>query len=94
MGRKIAEKRPEVNIFGEPMRLRAEVTVLDALSGHADQHELLEWMKPLIPGLKRVFLVHGETPQQEGLARAIRERYNIEAIAPARGESFDLAQIA
>lgn len=94
LGRKIAEKRPEVNIFGEPMRLRAEVTVLDALSGHADQHELLEWMKPLIPGLKRVFLVHGETPQQEGLARAIRERYNIEAIAPARGESFDLAQIA
>ena len=38
--------------------------------------------------------LHGETPQQEGLARAIRERYNIEAIAPARGESFDLAQIA
>src|SRR5262249_22266681 len=65
LGRKIQEGQPEVNIFGEPMRLRAEVASLEELSGHADQRELLEWMRPLALGLKRVFLVHGEPTQQD-----------------------------
>jgi metallo-beta-lactamase family protein len=38
---------PEVNIFGEPMRVRAEVESIDELSGHADQQELLDWMAPV-----------------------------------------------
>ena len=40
LGRKLEEKRPAVPIFGELMRLRAEVAKLDDLSGHADQPEL------------------------------------------------------
>ncbi|HVT92173.1 MAG TPA: MBL fold metallo-hydrolase [Bryobacteraceae bacterium] len=91
LGQKIVQRRPEVNIFGVPVRLRAEVAVLDELSGHADREELLTWMKPLVPGLKRVFLVHGEAAQQQGLIHAIQERYRIEAVAPERGQSFDLA---
>ena len=39
LGRKIAERQPEVPIFGEPMRLRAEVFKLDELSGHADRED-------------------------------------------------------
>ena len=55
LGRKIVEKRPEVNIFGEPYHLRAEVVQLSELSGHADQHELLEWMKPMMSTVKKGF---------------------------------------
>jgi metallo-beta-lactamase family protein len=90
LGRKIEEQRDEVPIFGEPMRLRAEVQKLDALSGHADRDEMLAWMKPIASGLKKVFLVHGEPEQQAAFATAIRERYGLEAIAPERGQSFDL----
>ena len=60
LGRKLVEKWPEVRIFGEPMRVRAEIASLDELSGHADQGELLEWIKPMAPTLRKVFLVHGE----------------------------------
>ena len=49
LGRKLVEKWPEVRIFGEPMRVRAEISSLDELSAHADQNELLEWIKPLVP---------------------------------------------
>jgi metallo-beta-lactamase family protein len=90
LGRKIEEQRNEVPIFGEPTRLRAEVQKLDALSGHADQEEMLAWMKPIAPNLKKVFLVHGEPEQQAPFVNAIRERYGIEAVAPERGQSFDL----
>ena len=37
LGRKLVEKWQEVRIFGEPMRVRAEISSLDELSGHADQ---------------------------------------------------------
>ncbi len=90
LGRKIEQEQQDVPIFGELMRLRAEVQKLDALSGHADREEMLAWMKPIAPGLKKVFLVHGETGQQNAFASAIRERYGLEVIAPGRGGSFDL----
>jgi metallo-beta-lactamase family protein len=90
LGRKLVEKWPEVNIFGEPMRLRAEVASLLELSGHADQLELLEWMKPITPQLKKVFLVHGEPPAQQALAKLIAERYQLAVEIPARGASFSL----
>lgn len=90
LGRKIVDKLPEVNIFGEPKRLRAEVVKINELSGHADQSELLAWMKPLVGSLKKVFLVHGEPLQQKALAAAIEQTYNIPAVVPERGESFIL----
>ena len=90
LGRKIEEHWTTVPIFGEPMRLRAQVETLDELSGHGDQHDLLLWMKPAIGTLKRVFLVHGESDQQNTLAEAIRERYGTETIVPDRGDSFEL----
>ena len=91
LGRKIVEKQPEVNIFGEPYRLRAEVVKINELSGHADQHELIEWMRPLMKTVKKVFLVHGEPVPQQMLANVIRSTYGVEVLNPARGDSFDLA---
>lgn len=91
LGRKILEKRPEVPIFGEPMRLRAEVCSLDELSGHADQKELIEWMRPFAKGLRKVFLVHGDPQPGAALAEAIRKEYGIETVQPSRGDAFQLA---
>jgi len=90
LGRKMIEKWPEVRIFGEPMRLRAEVSSLDELSAHADQNELLDWVKPLVPGLKRVFLVHGEPEQAQVFAKLLHSTYNLDVVVPGRGQSFDL----
>ena len=90
LGRKIKERREHVPIFGEPMPLRAEVQELDALSGHADREEMLAWMKPLAPSLKKVFLVHGEPGQQTAFQVAIQERYRVEVVVPERGAGFDL----
>jgi len=95
LGRKIVEKQLEVPIFGEPMRLRAEVARINELSGHADQHELIEWIRPLLgggaPKLKGIFLVHGEMLQSTALKAAIQAVYpNLRVEQPARGDSFQL----
>ena len=90
LGRKLVEKWSQVNIFGEPMRVRAEIASLLELSGHADRRELLEWLAPIAPTLKGVFLVHGELPAQQALAKLIDERYRIPVTIPARGEMHEL----
>jgi len=90
LGRKLVEKWPEVKIFGEPMRLRAEVKSLQALSAHADQRELLAWIKPLAGTLKKVFLVHGEPEGAGALQAAIQKEYGIETVLPGWGEGFEL----
>ncbi len=91
LGRKLVEKWPEVRIFGEPMRVRAEISSLDELSAHADQGELMEWIRPLAPSLRQVFLVHGEPQQSQTLAKLLHSTYNLDVVIPTPGQSFDLA---
>ena len=90
LGRKLVEKMPEVLIFGEPMRVRAEVASLDELSGHADYRELIRWLAPLAPGLRKVFLVHGEPTQSQAFAKVLQETCRLQVALPSPGESFDL----
>jgi metallo-beta-lactamase family protein len=90
LGSKLVARQPEVNIFGEPMRLRAEVESIDSLSGHADQQELLDWMAPVAPTLKKVFLVHGELDAMTVLKGKIEERYKLEVVCPKRGDRFEV----
>jgi metallo-beta-lactamase family protein len=89
LGRKLKEGVKSVRIFGITAEVRAEVDSLDELSGHADSGELLEWMKPMTPTLKRIFLVHGEPEQAQALAGAIRQRYGIEAEPARLGEIYE-----
>jgi metallo-beta-lactamase family protein len=90
LGRKLVEKWPEVKIFGEPMRVRADIASLDELSAHADYNELLQWIKPMAPSLKKVFLVHGEPEQSAAFSKHLHSHYGLETVTPAPGQSFDL----
>src|ERR1043166_114578 len=90
LGRKLVEKWQEVLIFGEPVRVRAEIANLDELSGHADQKELLAWIKPMVATLRKVFLVHGEPQQSEVLAKLLHSQYGLEAVRPMPGQEFEL----
>ena len=90
LGRALVRRQEEVKIFGESIRLRAEVDSIGELSGHADQKELLEWMRPLAPTLKKVFLVHGEPAAQQALKARIEQMYNLEVACPSRGERCEV----
>jgi metallo-beta-lactamase family protein len=90
LGRAIVQRQPEVKIFGEPMRLRAEVDSIGELSGHADQRELLQWMEPVVPTLKKVFLVHGEPDAQQTLRVEIEKMYKLEVVCPRRDDRYEV----
>jgi metallo-beta-lactamase family protein len=90
LGRRLVERHPVVNIFGEPTPLRAEVAVLNELSAHADQQDLVRWIRPIASGLKGVFLVHGEPAAQDALSAVLKEQLGLEARSPVRADSVQL----
>ena len=90
LGRKIVEREEVVKIFGEPHALRAEVSVINAFSGHADQRELLEFITACGATLKQLFIVHGERTQSEALEGRLRERGIFKTLIPLRGQKVSL----
>ena len=91
LGRRIVERRPEIKIFGEPHRLRANVEVMNSYSAHADEPELVEFVSHLDPDrLKRIFLVHGDADRQLLLRDALDAAGYGDVYGPERGESFEL----
>lgn len=85
LGRRIAEKRERVRIFGDEYRLRAQVKVIDAFSAHADRDELLWWVGHAKSGMKGIFIVHGEEDQSLALADAIEDWKAGDVMVPHRG---------
>ena len=87
----LAGKNP-VNIFGEPVQVKARIASADYLSGHADRSELLDHVtKRLTGALRRIFVIHGEENESLGLAEGLRGvRPEAEVLAPTRGQAVEL----
>src|SRR5512134_1735703 len=90
LGRRLKDGATTVNVFGEPVQVRAEIASLDGFSAHADQAEILAWVARLDPQPRTIFLVHGEPGPAETLARLLRERTTARVHVPAKGEEFEL----
>jgi metallo-beta-lactamase family protein len=91
LGRRLVERRPEVRILGRMYPVKAEVVVLNGLSSHADQGDLLRSLTPLAGTAQQVRLVHGEPERAEALAVALRAAGFPDVAVPDRGESIRLA---
>ncbi len=91
LGRKIVERHPEVPIFGEAMKLNAEVAVMNSFSAHADRNELLAWVDRFPAGrLRKIFLVHGDQDQSDKFAGTLTQRGFREVHVPERLETAEI----
>jgi len=65
LGRQLLEGAKWVVIDGWPVKVKAQVSVINSYSSHADSKFLLRWIKSFSkPKPKKVFIVHGETDMQ------------------------------
>lgn len=67
LARRIIDGASEVELFGEPVSVRARIHTINGFSAHADQQELVDW-RGRIGGAARTFLVHGEESAMTALA--------------------------
>jgi len=87
LGRRLIDGVKEVKVFGEEYPVRCEIVRIDGLSSHADQNDLITYVKS-IPELKRIFLIHGEEEEMETLAEKLKSSFTGQIDLPQLGEEF------
>lgn len=85
LGHGLAGEARLVLIEGRELTVRARRTRLEGLSGHADQRELLEWIRSFAPAPGLVILNHGGEKARAALAPLIRHEVGAEVVAPEIG---------
>ena len=91
LGSHLASGHKEVNIFGEPYKVRATVETINAFSGHADKNELRAWVEQVTGSLRGIFVIHGDEAPALTFADALRAlRPNAVVRAPEFSDSEDL----
>jgi metallo-beta-lactamase family protein len=84
LGKRIVDKQRFMRIFGVEYELNAQVVVINAFSGHADQNELVDFVCGCLP-LKSIFLVHGDIDQSQALYDALKQK-GLNVNLPVPGE--------
>ncbi len=91
LGRRIVERQPEVKIFGESYKLRAQVEVINGFSAHADRRELLAWAGHLRHPPAHTFIVHGEEDASFALAIGLQRNYGFANVTvPELHQTFEV----
>jgi metallo-beta-lactamase family protein len=91
LGRRLVERVPVVRIFGREYRRKAEVVTLTGFSGHADQPDLLDWVRGFQKRPEKIFVVHGEPEGAEGLAAKLRKDLGYRnVIIPTLGKIMEI----
>lgn len=91
LGRRLADREPEVKIFGEWYNLRANVATINGMSGHAGRDLLIQWASALKPRVKNIFLVHGEPESSAALKAALETEAGLTGVhAPDLHESVEV----
>lgn len=89
LGRQLVDGAPRVRLWGENIRVAAQLHTIGGLSAHADQEGLLAWYRNFGRPLPPVALVHGEPSAIDGLAARLKT-LRAPAIVPTPGERLDL----
>lgn len=89
-GRRLLEGEQEIKIHGEMIPVRARIERIDSLSAHADQSEILRWLRTFSQPPRRTFIVHGEPGASQSLARKIETELGWNVTIPSLGETFVL----
>jgi metallo-beta-lactamase family protein len=81
-GRSLLEGARAVKMLGRYIAVRAEVVDVPAFSVHADQRELISWLKTARHPPEMTFIVHGEKVASESLHGAIERQLGWTAAVP------------
>lgn len=94
LGSKIVGGDAEVNIRGEHVKVEAKVEVVDIFSGHADNSDLVNWVKSIKlkdPNKSRIFVVHSEKDRAAKFQSELKEIFpSVDCEVATEGETVEI----
>jgi metallo-beta-lactamase family protein len=79
-----------VRIYGEPVKVYANIEFMSDYSAHGDVNDILGWMSKFERKPKQVFLVHGDDEALTGLKETIEKRLRWSVTVPKARDVFTL----
>ena len=90
LGRIIYDGAESVKILGEEIDVKAQIALLQGISGHADRDGLIGWLSAFEKKPSYVFVNHGDDLSCSGFASYVQENMGLQSLAPYSGSEFDL----
>jgi metallo-beta-lactamase family protein len=90
-GRQLLDGAEEIKFYGKYYQVNAHVDILDGLSAHADQTELLDWASEIVEKPEHVFLVHGEPQSLDMMRLKLKDTYGWDTYIP---ELYEIIEIS
>jgi len=91
LGRLIHDGAEEVRLFGQMLKVRAQVRSIQGLSAHAGRSDLLQWLSHFRQPPRRLIVTHGEEKAALALAEEIRTRMGWEVTVPQYMDEISLS---
>ncbi len=89
-GRQLLDGAKTIKFFGKHYPVKASIKSIESLSAHADQQDLLNWMKRIKNIPEKVFLVHGESMALDTFKAKIKDTFNWNVSIPELNEVVKL----
>ncbi|MEK0154951.1 MBL fold metallo-hydrolase [Arthrobacter oryzae] len=89
-GAALAAGERQLRIYGEDVRIRAEVIQMESLSAHADSDGLIEWMRAAEREPRMTYITHGEPEASDALRIRIKRELGWRVRVPEHFESISL----
>jgi metallo-beta-lactamase family protein len=89
-GRAILEGSPEIKFFGEYRQVNCQIRSISSLSAHADQGEMLDWLRNFKKAPTKIFLNHGEPHQTDALRAKIEFEFDWPIEIPKLNQEYTL----
>ncbi len=89
-GRALISGDSELKFFGKYYTIEAEIFKINAFSGHADQSELIDWLKHFQKAPIKTFINHGEPHQSQALKNKIKSELDWNCTIAKMNETYIL----
>lgn len=90
LGRHLYSGEKRVEVLDQRIDVKAKITSIGAYSAHADQHQLVDWLRQAKAPPKQVYCIHGEESAAAALATRITEELHIPADVPRFEQTIEL----
>lgn len=89
-GASLAAGEKHVRVYGQEVRIEAEVIQMEGLSAHADSNELVQWMKSAPEAPAMTYVTHGEPDASDALRLRLKHELGWRARVPEHQETISL----
>ena len=86
-GRMLVDGATHIRLWGETIRVAAQIHTIGGLSAHADQRDLLNWLEHF-EGSPQIYLVHGEDEALTSFKATIEREYTHQVTIAEPGMSI------